>query len=248
MNLQNKIAIITGAQQGIGEGIALKLAELGAKVAVTDISKEGCQLVVEKIIASGGEAVAFKMDISNKEEVKLVVGQVKEKYGRVDILVNNAGICHAEKGEDTSLIDKTIDINLKGALYCSKAVLPLMIEQKYGKIVNIASIAAYVSWPLLHSYSASKGGIVSLTTCMAGEFASQGININAVAPGAIQTPMLDSAGEEMGTESNQILQAILKARIGKPEDIANAVAFLASDEADYIIGQTLIVDGGYTVR
>ncbi len=246
MDFENKVAIVTGSQRGIGEAIALKLAQLGAKVAVTDISQEGCQEVVEKITSAGGEAVAFKMDISNKQEVEAAVTQIKEKYGKVDILINNAGICHTEKTEDSS--QKTIDINLKGTIYCSKAVLPLMLEQKYGKIVNIASIAALVSWPLLHSYSASKGGIISLTTCMAGEFAGQGININAIAPGAIQTPMLDSANKEMGTDPDQIVQGIPKARIGTPEDIANAAAFLSSDEADYIVGQILIVDGGYTVR
>ncbi len=247
MNLKNRVAIITGAQQGIGEAIALKFAELGAKVAVTDISEEGCQKVVEKIISAGGEAAPFKMDISNQEEVKEVFRQVKEKYGKIDVLVNNAGICPAEQPADFSQIEKTIDINLKGTIYCSKAALSVMLEQKYGKIVNIASIAAFVSYAQLHSYSASKGGIVGLTRCMAGEFASQGININAVAPGAIETPMLDSASEEMGMDIEQVRQAIPKRRIGKPQDIANATAFLASDESDYVVGQVLRVDGGYTI-
>ena len=248
MDFKNKVAIVTGAQRGIGEGIALKLAELGAKVAVTDIIKEPCEKVVEKITAKGGEAVAFKLDVTKESEVKDVVARVKEKFGKVDILVNNAGICTTEEAGDTSKIDKIVDIDIKGVLYCSKAVLPLMIEQKYGKIVNIASIAGYVSWAKLHTYSAAKGAVISLTKCMAGEFASAGVNINAVAPGAIQTPMLDKIGEELGMDMNQTLSAIPKARLGLPEDIANAVAFLASDEADYIVGQTLIVDGGYTVR
>jgi len=248
MDLKNKVAIITGAQRGIGEEISLKLAELGVKVVVTDIKKEPCEKVVEKITAKGGEAVGFKLDVTNEPEVKDVVTQVKEKFGKVDILVNNAGICATEEIRDISKIDKIVDVDIKGVLYCSKAVLPIMIEQKYGKIVNIASIAGYVSWAKLHTYSAAKGAIISLTKCMAGEFAGAGVNINAVAPGAIQTPMLDKLGEELDMDMKQILLAIPKARIGTPEDIANAVAFLASDDADYIVGQTLIVDGGYTIR
>ena len=145
MDLKNKVAIVTGAQRGIGEGISLKLAELGAKVVVTDISVEPCEKVVEKITTNGGEAIAFKMDVANESEVKDVIAQVKEKFGKVDILVNNAGICTTEEVSDTSKIDKTVDVDIKGVLYCSKAVLPIMIEQKYGKIVNIASIAGYVS-------------------------------------------------------------------------------------------------------
>ncbi|MBU3918602.1 SDR family oxidoreductase [Patescibacteria group bacterium] len=248
MNLKNKVAIVTGAQRGIGQGISLKLAELGAKVVVTDMTIEPCEKVVQEIIVKGGEAVAFKLDVTSESEVKDVIAQVKEKFGQVDILVNNAGICTTEEADDTSKIDKIVDVDIKGVLYCSKAVLPIMIEQKYGKIVNIASIAGYVSWAKLHSYSAAKGAVISLTKCMAGEFAGMGININAVAPGAIQTPMLDNVGKELGMDMSQTLMAIPKARIGTPEDIANAVAFLVSDEADYIVGQTLIVDGGYTVR
>ena len=136
MDFKNKVAIVTGAQRGIGEGIALKLAELGAKVAVTDIAKEPCEKVVEKITAKGGEAAAFKLDVTKESEVKDVVAQVKEKFGKVDILVNNAGICTTEEAGDTSKIDKTVDVDIKGVLYCSKAVLPMMIEQKYGKIVK----------------------------------------------------------------------------------------------------------------
>jgi len=248
MDLKNKVAIVTGAQRGIGEGISLKLAELGAKVVVTDIVVKLCEEVVEKIIANGGTAVAFKLDVTNESEVKDVVAQVKEKFGKVDILVNNAGICTTEEVGETSKIDKIVDVDIKGVLYCSKAVLPTMIEQKYGKIVNIASIAGYVSWAKLHTYSAAKGAVISLTKCMAGEFAGAGININAVAPGEIQTPMLDKVAEELDIDMSKTLPAIPKARIGTPEDIANAVAFLASDDADYIVGQTLIVDGGYTVR
>ena len=248
MNLKNKVAIVTGAQRGIGEGIVLKLAKLGAKVVVTDIAKEPCERVVEKIVGQGGEAIALGLDVSNEANVRQAVAQIKERFGRIDILVNNAGICATEKADDTSKIDKVVDIDVKGVLYCSKAVLPIMLEQKYGKIISIASIAGYVSWSKLHTYSAAKGAVISLTQCMAGEFANSGININAVAPGAIQTPMLDQVGKELDMTTEQIISAIPKARIGKPEDIANAVAFLASDEADYIVGQTLIVDGGYTVR
>jgi NAD(P)-dependent dehydrogenase (short-subunit alcohol dehydrogenase family) len=241
INLKDKIAIITGAQQGIGKGIAQKLAQLGAKVIVTDIDEENCQKVAKEI---NGEA--FKMDVTNDKEIKKVVDSVVKKYGRIDILVNNAGICELEEFDDFSKVDKTINVDLKGVIQCAKAVLPHMLKKEYGKIVNISSIAALVSWPKLHTYSAAKGGVISFTKALAGEFGV--LNINAVAPGAIETPMLDNVSEQLGTTREQTKQAIPKNRIGEPEDIANAVAFLVSDSAEYITGQVLVVDGGYTIR
>jgi NAD(P)-dependent dehydrogenase (short-subunit alcohol dehydrogenase family) len=246
MNLEGKVAIITGAQRGIGKACAIKLAELGAKVVVTDLSVENCQKVVEEIKEKDKEAIAFKLDVSNYEEAREVVKKVLEQYKRIDILVNNAGIISLEGLDDISKIDKILDVNLKGVMYCTKAVLPLMVEQKYGKIVSISSIAALVSWAKIHTYSATKGGIIGFTKCLAGEVGPFNINVNAVAPGPIETLMLDQALKDMGLAREQIIPAIPKRRIGMPEDIANAVAFLVSDESDYITGQVLIVDGGYT--
>ncbi len=249
-NLKEKIAIITGARRGIGKAIALKLVDEGAKVVVTDISKEDCEKVVEEIKSSGGEGLALKLDVTNEGEIKEVVRATKEKFGRIDILVNNAGICLLEDPTkmDMSTVEKVLNVNLKGLIELSYAVLPQMIEQKYGKIVSIASIAAMVCWPKIYTYSATKGGVIGFTKGLAGAFAQSGINVNAVAPGAIETPMLDSVLKEIGMTREQVCQVTPKGRIGRPEDIANAVAFLASEEADFITGQVLIVDGGYTSR
>lgn len=249
MKLENKIALVTGARQGIGKGIVKKLAQDGAKVAVTDIDKEDCQKVVEEIKKEGGEAKAFKLDVTSKENIKEVIESIKEEWGTIDILVNNAGIAILEDPEkyDLETVEKILDVNLKGALSMSYAVLPDMVEQNYGKIVNIASIAAYVAWQKIYTYAATKGGIVSFTKGLAGDYGAKGINVNAVAPGAIDTKMLDNVSKELGMSEDQLIQITPKGRVGKPEDIANAVAFLASDEADFITGQTLKVDGGYTI-
>ena len=250
MNLENKVAIVTGARRGIGEAIALKLAENGAKVVVTDISKEDCQKVVEKIKDLGGEGLALKLDVTKEDEIKSAVEETKEKFGKIDILVNNAGICLLEDPTkmDLATVEKILNVNLKGLIGLTYAVLPKMVEQKYGKIVNIASIAAMVCWPRIYTYSATKGGVIGFTKALAGAFAQSGINVNTVAPGAIETPMLDSILKEIGMTREQVCQATPKGRIGRPEDIANTVAFLASEEADFITGQVLIVDGGYTSR
>ncbi len=250
MNLEDKVAIVTGARRGIGEAIALKLAENGAKVVVTDISKEDCQKVVEKIKDLGGEGLALKLDVTKEDEIKSAVEETKEKFGKIDILVNNAGICLLEDPTkmDLATVEKILNVNLKGLIGLTYAVLPKMVEQKYGKIVNIASIAAMVCWPRIYTYSATKGGVIGFTKALAGAFAQSGINVNTVAPGAIETPMLDSILKEIGMTREQVCQATPKGRIGRPEDIANTVAFLASEEADFITGQVLIVDGGYTSR
>ena len=250
MNLEDKVAIVTGARRGIGEAIALKLAENGAKVVVTDISKEDCQKVVEKIKDLGGEGLALKLDVTKEDEIKSAVEETKEKFGKIDILVNNAGICLLEDPTkmDLATVEKILNVNLKGLIGLTYAVLPKMVEQKYGKIVNIASIAAMVCWPRIYTYSATKGGVIGFTKALAGAFAQSGINVNTVAPGAIETPMLDSILKEIGMTREQVCQATPKGRIGRPEDIANTVAFLVSEEADFITGQVLIVDGGYTSR
>ncbi len=247
-SLTNKVAIVTGARRGIGKAIALKLAREGAKVAVTDISKEDCEEVIKEIEKLGGEGLALKLDVTNEEEIGEVVKTTKEKFGRIDILVNNAGIIDIEEIGDSSKINKILEVNLKGVLKSCNAVIPTMVEQKYGKIVNISSIAAMVCWPKIPSYSATKGGIIGLTKCYAGYIGQHNININAIAPGPIETEMLDDLLKKLGMTREQVCQGTAKGRIGRPEDIANAVAFLASDESDYITGQVLAVDGGYTAK
>jgi len=170
MNLEDKVAIVTGARRGIGEAIALKLAENGAKVVVTDISKEDCQKVVEKIKDLGGEGLALKLDVTKEDEIKSAVEETKEKFGKIDILVNNAGICLLEDPTkmDLATVEKILNVNLKGLIGLTYAVLPKMVEQKYGKIVNIASIAAMVCWPRIYTYSATKGGLIGFTKALAG--------------------------------------------------------------------------------
>ena len=249
-DLKDKVAIVTGARRGIGKAISLKLAKEGAKVVVTDISQEDCQKVVQEIEKIGSEGLALKLDVTNEEDIKNVVAKTKEKFGRIDILVNNAGICLLEdiKNPDFEVVEKILNVNLKGLIELTYLVLPEMIKQKYGKIINISSIAALVSWSKIYTYSATKGGIIGFTKGLAGDVGQYGINVNAIAPGTIETPMLDSVLKELGMKREQVCQFTPKGRIGKPEDIANACCFLSSDEADFITGQVLVVDGGYSIK
>lgn len=245
-NLKNKIAIITGARRGIGKGIALRLAKDGAQVIVTDISKEDCEIVVKEIEKIGGKGLALKLDIADEENVKEIMKTVKDKFGRIDILVNNAGVFEQMELDkmDTEKIDRILDINLKGTILCTKYVIPEMKNQKYGKIINITSIAGFVGFALSSVYCATKAGIVNMTRELALDLGKYKINVNAVAPGVIETDMTkDMLADEKVKEG--LLAAIPYGRIGQPEDIANAVAFLASDESEYITGHTIVVDGGW---
>jgi NAD(P)-dependent dehydrogenase (short-subunit alcohol dehydrogenase family) len=245
-DLNEKVAIVTGARRGIGKGIALKFAENGAKVVVTDISKEDCEKVADEIKEKNGEALALKLDVTNEDEIKEVVNKTVEKYGKIDILVNNAGIYIANELEnmETAEIDKELNINLKGPILCTKYVLPKMKEKNYGKIVTIASIAGFVGFAQSSIYCATKGALVNMTRELALDLGKNNINVNGIAPGVIDTPMTKDMLEDEQTK-NGLMMNIPYGRIGKPEDIANAVAFLASDEAEYITGQTLAVDGGW---
>ena len=247
-NLADRVAIVTGAMRGIGKAIALKLAKEGAKVVVTDVNQEECKEVVKEIEEMGRTGLALELDVTNEEDWHNAVKEVKEKFGKIDILVNNAGICDLEEAGDISKMEKILSVNLKGTIIGCNAVIPLMIEQKYGKIVNISSIAAIVSWPKIPTYSATKGGVIGLTKCYAGYLGQYNINVNTIAPGPIETKMLDDVLKKLGMTRDMVCKAVSKGRIGRPEDIANAVAFLVSDDADYITGQVLVVDGGYTVK
>ncbi|MCX6813898.1 MAG: SDR family NAD(P)-dependent oxidoreductase, partial [Candidatus Azambacteria bacterium] len=197
-DLTNKVALVTGARRGMGKSHALALAKQGAKVAITDISQEECQLVVDEIKSMGGEAVAFKMDVSNKADVDAVFDAVVKQFGRLDILVNNAGI-YAPKAalelteEDW---DKTISINLKGEFLCAQRAAKEMAKNNWGRIINIASVASGgvgVGISGGAHYTASKGGIIGMTETLADEWAPMGINVNAIGPGAIDTPMVAAA-------------------------------------------------------
>jgi 3-oxoacyl-[acyl-carrier protein] reductase len=245
MKLRNKVAIVTGAGQGIGKEIALSLAKEGAKVVVSDIT-EKIHVVVKEI---GSQALAIKADVSDRKETEELVKKTIKKFGKIDILVNNAGIFPFKslidmKEEDW---DKVLNVNLKGVFNCTKAVLPTMKKQKYGKIINIASIAGFrVGYVGLTHYCASKAGIVGFTKAAALELAEYGINVNAIAPGSIETPGVTSTMSK--EEMKKFAETIPTKRFGQPIDIANIVIFLASDESSYITGECIVVDGGLTIQ
>ena len=248
MKLKDKVAIVTGSGQGIGRGIVLALAKEGAKIVVTDVTDKIFD-VIKEIQNLGSQGLAIKADVSSAGQVGEMVKKSIEKLGRIDILVNNAGIFPFKPLIELTEADwdKVLNVNLKGVFNCTRAVAPHMINQKSGKIINIASIVGVVvGFAALTHYSASKGGMVGFTKSVALELAPFGINVNAIAPGSIETP---GARMDMTAESvKQFLQAIPLKRIGQPDDIANAVLFLASDESSYITGQCLVVDGGYTLQ
>lgn len=246
-DLTGKTAMVTGSRRGIGKAIALRLARDGSKVAVTDINKEECEAVVKEIKKLGSGGLALKLDVTEESEIKETIKAVKDEFGRIDILVNNAGINipHELDGMDTANIDQIMAVDLRGAILCTKYLLPVMKEQHYGKIVNIASIAGFVTYnPTFSIYCAAKGGIVSFTKEQAAELGKHKINVNAIAPGAIETALTKSWITDEKIRATRLAK-IPYGRIGQPADIANAVAFLASDESEYITGHTLVVDGGW---
>ena len=202
--------------------------------------------MVKEIEQLGREGIALRLDVTNEEEIKEVVKTTKEKFGKIDILVNNAGIFIQQELDkmDTAKIDKILAVNLRGAILCTKYVLPIMKKQKYGKIANIASIAGFVGFELASIYCAAKGALVNITRELALDLGKYKINVNAVAPGVIKTAMTEDLLRDKRIK-RALLRKIPYGIIGKPKDIANAVAFLVSDESKYITGHTLVVDGGW---
>lgn len=244
MNLEGKIALVTGASRGIGRAIAEKLAAAGAFVYVNyNGSKEKADEVVEAIKANGRDAQATGFNVADWDETKQAVDSIVKEKGKLDILVNNAGITKdglimAMKEED---FDSVMDINLKGAFHTIKALSRTFLKQRSGRIINISSVSGLMGNAGQANYSASKAGLIGLTKSVAREFAPKGICVNAVAPGFIATEMVDKMTEEA---KSKITSMVPLGRIGRTEDVASVVAFLASDEASYITGQVLSVDGG----
>lgn len=243
MKLKDRKAVVTGAGSGIGRVIALTLAGKGAAVAVVDVNLDAARSVASEIEAAGGAAAAFAVDVSDADAVAAAMKEVAEALGGLDILVNNAGITR-----DNLLIrmspddwDLVLKVNLKGAFNCTRAAVRPMMSTRWGRIVNIASVIGQVGNVGQANYAASKAGLIALTKTTAREFASRNITANAIAPGFIQTPMTDSLPEKV---RESLAEKILLKRLGTPEDVANLVAFLVSDDADYITGQTINVDGG----
>jgi 3-oxoacyl-[acyl-carrier protein] reductase len=245
-SLKDKVAIVTGAAQGIGRKIAEELAQRGAKVALSDISEDVVRVAAD--IGKEDETMYVVADVSDKDHVEKMVSNVLERWGHIDILVNNAGIYpyKALKEMTEADWDKVIDINLKGMFNCVRAALPNMREHG-GIIINISSIAGTtVGYSQLAHYSASKAGMSGFTRSAAVELAGDGIRVNAIAPGAIETPTVKATMDEE-TRQATIASIPLK-RLGKPDDIANLVAFLASEESSYITGQLIVIDGGMTIQ
>ncbi|MFC5603031.1 3-oxoacyl-[acyl-carrier-protein] reductase [Sporosarcina koreensis] len=241
---EGKTAIVTGASRGIGREIAILLGQEGARVAVNySGSKEKAEEVVELIKQSGGDAFAIQANVSDAEQVKQMIDETLKSYGSIDMLVNNAGITRdnllMRMKEDEW--DDVIDINLKGVFLCTKAVTRQMMKQRAGKIVNLASIVGVIGNPGQANYVAAKAGVIGLTKTTARELATRNITVNAVAPGFITTDMTDALPEDV---KEQMLGSIPLGKLGSAQDVAGAVAFLLSEDANYITGQTIHVDGG----
>ncbi len=249
MNLKNKSAIVTGARRGIGKAIALDLAEKGAKVVVSDLKISDCQKVVKEIKKRGGEALAVKCDVTKKSEINNLLKKTKQKFKKIDILVSNAGV--VVQKPFTKLTEKdwdfTLDINLKGAFLCAGAVAKQMEKQKSGKIIFISSIAGQVGFGNTSAYCASKAGIIGLAKGMALDLAESNIQVNVVAPGVIKTDMTEDMLKDPKTKKS-LLSNIPMKKIGRTQDISQAVNFLASNQADYVTGETLTVDGGWVAH
>lgn len=242
--VEGKVALVTGASRGIGRAIALDLAKNGANVAVNYAGSEAkANEVVEEIKALGREAFAIQADVSDSEAVGAMIKETVERFGRLDILINNAGITKDNllmRMKDSEW-DDVININLKGVFLTTKAATRQMMKQRYGRIINIASIVGVSGNAGQANYVAAKAGVIGLTKTAAKELSSRNITVNALAPGFITTDMTDKLTEEMKAE---MLKQIPLARLGDPDDIANAATFLASDKSGYITGQTLHIDGG----
>ncbi|MGZ4134834.1 MAG: 3-oxoacyl-[acyl-carrier-protein] reductase [Tumebacillaceae bacterium] len=242
--LTEKVALVTGGSRGIGRAICLELAAQGAKVVVNYAGSQGAaEETVALIKQNGGDAISVQGDVASSADAEAMVAATIEAFGRIDILVNNAGITRDNllmrmKEEDW---DAVINTNLKGVFNCTKAVTRPMMKQRFGRIVNITSVVGIVGNPGQANYVSAKAGVIGLTKSNAKELASRGITVNAVAPGYIETDMTGQLGEEVKTK---LFETIPLARLGRPEDIANVVAFLASDKATYMTGQVLNVDGG----
>ncbi|MDZ8120106.1 3-oxoacyl-[acyl-carrier-protein] reductase [Pontiella agarivorans] len=242
-DLTGKVAVVTGSARGLGQAIALKMAEAGADVAVCDLNAEWCEETVGKVKALGREAAAYGVNVAEADSVTACIKSIEKDFGKIDVLVNNAGIT-----KDGLLMrmseedwDAVLDVNLKGVFLCTKAAMRGMMKQRSGTIVNIASVIGLMGNAGQANYAASKGGVISFSKTVAKELASRGVRCNAIAPGFIRSAMTDKLDEEI---QNKMKELIPLGRFGDPEDVANVALFLASDASAYVTGQVLSTCGG----
>lgn len=251
--MSNRVALVTGGAQGIGEGISRRLGADSFRVAVADLNLEAAQQTAKKIVAAGGTAIAVSMDVTDTAAVAKAVEQITAELGPVEIAVNNAGWDDFMKFLDTTeeFWDKILDINFKGALRVNHTVVPGMVERGFGRVINIGSDAGRVGSSLEAVYSGAKGGIIAFTKTLAREVATRGVTVNTVCPGPTDTPALRKFANNSGQDADKVLGGMTRAvpmkRLALPSDIAAAVSFFASDDTAYITGQTLSVSGGLTM-